>query len=116
MVKKANNASRAGQTIEALVTPDLKRDFAYYCHANEVPMNELAGEAIQLLLDMKKADFSKLEKDMDSPLIVAVNNMMEQLQLVTKLLMQINRQNAAIAKAISYGGQLPQSGLNDDEN
>lgn len=42
--------------------------------------------------------------------------MMEQLQLVTKLLMQINRQNAAIAKAISYGGQLPQSGLNNDEN
>lgn len=116
MVKSRKNESRAGQTIEALVTPELKKEFAYYCHANDVPMNELAGEAIRLLLDIKKADFGKLEKELDSPLMVAINNMMEQQQLAVKLLMQLNKQNGAIAKAISYGGQLPQSGLSEHED
>lgn len=100
------------ERVEAVITPDLQKKFAYWCKVNHIPQRQAAGEAIQLFMDYKQYNFKQLQDHENSPLWVKINQVLEQLELNGQLTHELSQSVSGLQKAIMGStGQLPESGV-----
>lgn len=108
MVKRTN------RTIEAIVSPELKQEFAYYCRVHEQKQGQAAGEAIRLFLDYKNHNFQQLQDHENSPLWVKLNQILEQEELNGRNTHELIQTIAQLVNVLLGGsGKLRESDANE---
>lgn len=108
---KKKTIDKTSQTVEALVSSELNKEFTYWCKVNGVSKRVAAGEAIQLFLDYKKYNFQALQDHENSPLWVKLNQILEQDELNGQLTHELQQTIEAMVKTLlGTTGQPKESG------